>query len=73
MRRALGRLAVQTFKPILLSTPGDEPIVLLDPLKVVNDRLFVCSNVAMKQLRDHGIVVGPEKAMRLNPDLVELR
>jgi hypothetical protein len=35
---------VQAFKPILLSAPGEEPIVLLDPLKVVNDRLFVCSN-----------------------------
>jgi hypothetical protein len=30
-------------------------------------------NVAMKQLRDHGIVVGQAKAMRLNPDLVKLR
>ncbi len=35
---------VQTFKPLLLSAPGAEPVVQLDPLKVVNDRLFVCSN-----------------------------
>lgn len=48
---------MQAFKPILLSAPGEEPIVLLDPLK----------------LRDHGIVVGLAKSMRLNHDLVELR
>lgn len=33
----------QTFTPIVLTAPGATP-VQLDPLKVVSDRLFVCSN-----------------------------
>jgi hypothetical protein len=34
---------MQTFKPIILSAPEDPP-VQLDPLRIVSDRLFACSN-----------------------------
>jgi hypothetical protein len=35
---------MQTFKPIILTAPGVLPEVAIDPLRVVTDRLFVCSN-----------------------------
>ena len=35
---------MQTFTPIVLTAPSAIPAVALDLLKVVNDRLFVCSN-----------------------------
>jgi hypothetical protein len=41
---ALSTRPMQTFTPIVLTAPSAIPAVALDLLRVVSDRLFVCSN-----------------------------